>query len=81
MDDPIGRCSDRDIEFHFCPTCGCTTWWRGAAPADDGRTRIAVNLRLCAPEDVAAIPVRHFDGFDSWTEMPDDGRCVKDMWF
>ena len=72
---------DRDLAFHHCPTCGCVAWWRGAAPDPDGRTRMAVNLRLAAPEAVAAIPMRHFDGFDSWEEQPRHGRNVGDMWF
>jgi hypothetical protein len=38
------------------------------------------NLRLAEPGAVADIPVRHFDGFDTW-EGVYDGRRVKDMWF
>jgi hypothetical protein len=70
------------LEFHFCPTCGCTTHWRGARPGRDGRYRLAVNLRLATdPEQVAAIPIDHFDGLVSFDDLPRDGRCVKDMWF
>jgi len=69
-----------DIEFHFCPECACTTWWRGARPEADGRRRIAVNLRLADPEPVAEIPIRHFDGFTTFTELPRDGRRVADYW-
>ncbi|MFO1175503.1 MAG: GFA family protein [Paracoccaceae bacterium] len=69
------------IEFHFCPTCGCICFWRGHRPKDDGRRRIAVNLRLAEPDQVGAIPIDHFDGFDTFSDLPRDGRKVADMWF
>jgi hypothetical protein len=71
---------ERWIEFHFCPSCGCVTHWRAAAPADDGRRRIAVNLRLAEPDAVGAIPMEHIDGLTTWSHSR-DGRCVSDMWF
>ena len=43
--------------------------------------RIAVNLRLADPKLVADVPIDHFDGFDSWQDLPRDGRCVRDYWF
>jgi hypothetical protein len=70
-----------DIGFHFCPTCGCVAFWRGLRPGDDGRRRIAVNLRLAEnPAEVAKIPIDHFDGFDKFDDLPRDGRCVGDYW-
>lgn len=69
------------LEFHFCPTCGCVVFWRGLRLESDGRRRIAVNLRLAAPEAVADILIDHFDGFDTFDDLPRDGRCVKDYWF
>ena len=72
------------LAFHFCPTCGCITHWLGLrdAEADEaGRRRAAVNLRLAEPAAVAAIPIDHFDGLDTFTDLPRDGRTVKDMWF
>jgi hypothetical protein len=71
----------KDIGFHFCPDCGCVTYWRALNPGEDGRRRIAVNLRLAEPKDVAGIVVDHFDGLDSFKDLPRDGRCVGDMWF
>jgi hypothetical protein len=72
---------DREIGFHFCAGCGCVAYWRAIEPRDDGRRRIAVNLRLAEPDAVAAIPVKHFDGL-TWNSEPKlDGRCVADMWF
>ena len=69
------------IEFHFCPDCGCVAYWRARAPREDGRRRIAVNLRLAEPEAVGSIVVDHFDGLESFDDLPRDGRCVADMWF
>ncbi len=72
---------DRSLSFHFCSTCGCVAYWRAVEPNAEGRRRIAVNLRLAKPDDVAQIPVDHFDGLESFQKLPGDGRCVKDYWF
>jgi hypothetical protein len=69
------------IEFHFCPVCGCVAYWRAQQKDQEGRRRIAVNLRLAEPEAVARIPVDHFDGLDTFQDLPRDGRCVSDYWF
>jgi hypothetical protein len=69
------------ISFDFCPTCGSVVFWRGLKPERDGRTRIAVNVRLAEPEAVAELPIDHFDGLESFDDLPRDGRRVKDMWF
>ncbi|GKY88292.1 aldehyde-activating protein [Sinisalibacter aestuarii] len=74
------RWGDGGIEFHFCPSCGNVGWWRGHEPHPDGRTRIAVNVRLSEPDTVGQIPIRHFDGLNTFTDLPSDGRCVADMW-
>lgn len=68
-------------EMHFCPTCGCVTHWRGLRVEADGRRRIAVNVRLAPPEAVASLVIDHFDGLDSFDDLPSDGRCVRDLWF
>lgn len=73
---------DREIGFHHCPDCGCVTWWRGLVPQPDGRTRIAVNIRLADdPDVVGTLPIRHFDGLTRFEDLPDDGRKVADLWF
>jgi hypothetical protein len=48
---------------------------------DDGRRRVAVNVRLCDPEGVAHLAIDHFDGLDSFDDLPNDGKCVRDLWF
>lgn len=67
------------LGFHFCPTCGCVAWWC-ALDLDEGRRRIAVNLRLAEPGQVANIPVRHFDGLETFEDLPVDDKCVRDYW-
>ncbi|WP_420858444.1 GFA family protein [Marivivens marinus] len=74
------RADSGDIEFHFCPDCGCLMWWRGHEPGEDGRTRIAVNLRMAEPGDVAAIPIFRFNGLEWNDNAVQDGRCVVDVW-
>lgn len=69
------------LEFHFCPTCGCLAFWRGLRKDDQGRIRTAVNLRLAEPGAVAAIPIDHFDGLDTFEDLGRDGKCVSDYWF
>jgi hypothetical protein len=69
------------IEFHFCPDCGCMAFWRAQKPDEQGRRRIAVNLRLTEPGPIADLPIDHFDGLDTFDDLPRDGRCIRDMWF
>ena len=71
----------RCLSFNFCSHCGNVVSWRSLTTGDDGRTRIAVNLRLAEPDDVAAIPLRCFDGLHGFEDMPTDGRTVGDVWF
>jgi hypothetical protein len=68
------------IDFHFCPTCACVTHWRGLRLDEDGRRRLAVNVRLAEPEAVAHLPIDHFDGLDTFEDLPRDERCVRDYW-
>jgi hypothetical protein len=71
----------RSISFNFCRGCGNLVSWRSLRTTKDGRTRIAVNLRLAEPEDVANIPLQRFDGLHSFDDLPRDGRTVADVWF
>lgn len=44
--------------------CGCTTHWENLKP--DEYSDMAVNLRMCAPEDISKYRIRKFDGADTW---------------
>src|SRR5271167_3011941 len=68
------------IGFHFCPKCGCVAYWRPLQPGQDGRWWVAVNLRLAEPEAVASIPIDHFEGLETFKDLPRDGRHVADYW-
>ena len=72
---------DKEIGFHFCTACGCVAYWRVLEQDEAGRRRIAVNLRLTEPDQVANIPMRHFEGLDSYADLPPSGKCVADYWF
>jgi hypothetical protein len=69
------------IDFHFCGVCGCVVFYRAKRLDADGSQKIAVNVRLSEPGDVADIPIDHFDGYDKFEDLPRDGRCVRDYWF
>ena len=71
---------DREIGFHFCPTCGCVAYWRSLEADAGGRRRIAVNVRLADPAAVADMPIDRFDGLDTFTDLPRDGRQVRHLW-
>lgn len=55
---------ERNLAVHSCAVCACTTHWENLKP--EPPVRMAVNFRLCPPEEIAKYKVRHFDGADSW---------------
>ena len=55
---------DGDLRFVSCATCGVITHWEAVDPANRRR---AVNAALCDPNTLTDLPVRHFDGADTWT--------------
>jgi hypothetical protein len=69
------------LEILFCPKCACVVSWRGLRNQADGRRRIAVNVRLAPPEAVAHLAIDHFDGLETWEDLPSQGKCVRDLWF
>lgn len=73
--------ADPQLEIRFCPRCAGVLAWRGLKTDAAGRRRIAVNVRLAPPEAVAELPVDHFDGLDTFDDLPRDVRCVRDLWF
>ncbi len=68
------------IGFHFCTSCGCIAYWRSLL-LEDGRRRIAVNLRLTEPGAIERVAIDHFDGLVRFEDLPRDGKCVSDYWF
>lgn len=75
------RRADAPLEFRFCPTCAGVLAWRGLVLEPDGRRRMAVNVRLAEPDEVAHLPVDRFDGLATFKDLPRERRCVRDLWF
>jgi hypothetical protein len=55
---------DRTLRTMHCRTCGVTTHWEPLEPGPDAHH--GVNLRLFDPALRGAVPVRKFDGADTW---------------
>jgi hypothetical protein len=48
------------IRHRFCPQCGIHPYGEGVAPS--GERMAAINVRSLDNVDIAALPVRHYDG-------------------
>ena len=55
---------DRSLAMHSCKSCGCTTHW--ISLDGDELSKMAVNFRMCEPDEYADIRIRRFDGADTW---------------
>ena len=55
---------DRTIQFWHCRDCGCLTHYESVDK--HARSRVAINARMLPLEVLQSLPVRHFDGADSW---------------
>lgn len=75
----VGK-DDPALEILFCPDCAGVLAWRGLRLEADGRRRMAVNVRLAEPEAVGDLPIDHFDGLDTFEDLPATGRTVRDLW-
>lgn len=72
---------DPTIEVVHCPDCACVSGWRALRLEKDGRRRLAVNLRLADADAVADLPVVRSDGLDTFEDLPDEAKRVRDLWF
>ena len=56
---------DKNLAFVRCGKCGCFSHWRGL---DENSTldRMGVNARLFTNVEIDKIPVRRFDGANTW---------------
>jgi len=55
---------EKTITYHRCAVCGCTTHY--TALDDDGSNLVALNCRMAPLAEIDKIPVRDFDGLDTW---------------
>lgn len=68
--------------FNFCGVCGCLAYYMANSIDKDGRRRIAVNTRMISdPNLIADKIIDHFEGLESFEDLPSDGRKVKDLWY
>ncbi len=65
---------DRSLEFFHCRHCGCVTHYESIEKDED--SRIAINARMMSPADIADVPVRTFDGADTWKYLDDQETAV-----
>jgi len=55
---------EKSLRTVRCRSCGCVTHWKSLKPTAGGR--MGVNMANFAPDVVAALEVRRFDGADTW---------------
>ncbi len=55
---------DRYLDFHHCPTCGCSTHYTSTEKCETAR--VAINSRLFDQSSMDNIIERKFDGAESW---------------
>ena len=68
--------------YNFCSTCGGLAYYLSNHKDEQGRLRVAVNLRMISNVDlIQNLPIDHFEGKDSFEDLPRDGRTIKDLWF
>lgn len=68
--------------FHFCSDCGCIVYYKSNSDDELGRRRAAVNVRMISdPEKIQNLPIDHFEGLETFEDLPRDGRTVCDLWY
>jgi len=55
---------DKTIDFHFCSNCGGSTHY--SSILNDNTNRVAINMRMASLKIIENIPIRQFDGADTW---------------
>ena len=67
------RQGDETLDLHHCPRCGNTTHYTSTDKAlrEHNKPKIAVNLRMLTPKEIEGIPIKRFDGADTWKFFQD----------
>lgn len=55
---------DMELDFRTCKGCGTSILWQSIATP--GKGRMALNLNMAELHDIYKVPMRLFDGADSW---------------
>jgi len=58
------RWGDKNLTFHFCQHCSCTTHY--TTTKENGSRLVAINTRMAELSVTKDIPIRYFDGADTW---------------
>ena len=53
----------KEIELHHCPQCGCTTHYSSNTEKEK---QTVINTRMAKLKLIKKIPVKKFDGVDTW---------------
>ena len=54
----------KEIKFHHCSKCGCATHYTSVGI--DGQKLTVINTRMAELKEMENIPVKKFDGADTW---------------
>ncbi len=58
------RHGDKYLEFQHCSICGCVTHY--VATEKYEQDRMAINCRMVNLKQMQDLPIRYFDGADTW---------------
>lgn len=61
---------DMELDFRTCKGCGTSILWQSLETPGEGR--MALNLNMAELEDIYGVPVRLFDGAESWSFFKED---------
>ena len=61
---------DRTIQFWHCRQCGCVTHY--SSVENHPQARIAINARMLPLATLQSLPIRHFDGAETWEYLDGD---------
>ena len=61
---------DMELDFRTCKKCGTSILWQSIETP--GKGRMALNLNMAELDDIYKVPVRLFDGADSWSFFKKD---------
>lgn len=61
------RQGDEYLTFHHCTKCGCMTHYDTTEKMET--PRVAINFRMSENKDIRELPLRYFDGADSYEEI------------
>ncbi len=57
--------SDKNLELMRCSHCGCQTHYLTTTKVAEAK--VGVNFRMAERTAIREIPIRYFDGADTWT--------------